>query len=310
MTRADRRPRHAAAVYDSPEDLQRRVLPWVRAGLERGEGVAAVVGDEAREVLRDGLGPDADQVSWALPGVDFRHVGRAFEALRQQLRGPGAPARVLTENLTCGGPGRPAAHLRADAVSNDTHPPTVSWACLYDRRHHRARLLELARQAHPLLLDAAGRAVPSDCHVDADTLVTAEPGPLSDVPREVPLDLAAGGFADLPAVRHRVASVAGPLGLAPADCHAVALATGEVVTNAVQHGAAPLRVRLWPHRRTLVVRVDDGGRGAALRAAGLRPPEMSGCPARGMWVVRQLADVVHVGVEPGCTSVELQFPLR
>jgi len=302
---------HHAAVYDSDEDLLGRVLPYLHVGLDRDEPVVAVVSEHAEAVLRYGLGADAERVHWQLPGADFQRLGQTFETLRRHLAGAaaaGSPARLLTENDVGGGSGRGAAHLRWDAMTNQTWAGMSSaWACLYDRRRHRTTVLEQIARAHPLLLDADGRSATSRRYIDPDEFVAAKPGPLSAVPPAVALDRWAHGFGDLTLGRQRVGAAAHLLGLPEQECRDVELAVGEVITNALQHGVSPCRVRMWRHRDTLVVRVDDRGPGDGVMTAGLCPPALDGRPGRGMWLVRLLADVVHVGLDPDGTGVELQF---
>lgn len=43
-------PFHAAAVYNSDEDLRARVLTFMRAGLEGGEAVVVVVSERAEKI--------------------------------------------------------------------------------------------------------------------------------------------------------------------------------------------------------------------------------------------------------------------
>ena len=60
-------PSHAAAVYDSDEDLRARVLTFLRAGLEVGEAVVAVVSERAEKIIGAALGDDAERIRWGLP---------------------------------------------------------------------------------------------------------------------------------------------------------------------------------------------------------------------------------------------------
>ena len=56
---------HAAAVYDSDGDLRARVLTFLRAGLEGGEAVVAVVSERAEKIVGTALGYDAERIRWA-----------------------------------------------------------------------------------------------------------------------------------------------------------------------------------------------------------------------------------------------------
>jgi len=87
------------------------------------------------------------------------------------------------------------------------------------------------------------------------------------------------------------------------------VAAGEVIANAFRHGIMPGRLRVWGGGGAVTVRVDSGGPGDAVATAGFQPPDLAGGAGAGLWVARQLADVVHVETRPDGTSVELQFPL-
>lgn len=304
---------HSVAFYDTDSDLVGRALPYLRAGLVRDESLVVVVSRRAERALRDALGAEAHAVCWRVPGADLRHLGAGFEALRAFLDrrcAAGTPTRLVMEDDGGSGIGRGPARTRADAVTNEVWAGYgFPWLCLYDRHRFRPTTIEQVARVHPLLVDAAGAQVANPGYVAAEHYVAERPGPLSAVPETPALDLRPRALVDLPTVRHRVVEVALRLGLSEDACREVELATGEVVTNAFEHGRPPHRVRVWTDRGAVVVRVDDGGPGTGLATAGLRPPEPGVLTGRGMWVVRQVAAVVHVGTGPDGTGVELQFPL-
>jgi anti-sigma regulatory factor (Ser/Thr protein kinase) len=88
----------------------------------------------------------------------------------------------------------------------------------------------------------------------------------------------------------------------------VDVAANEIVTNALQHGGGHCRVRAWGDGRVVIVRVDNPGTGDSTATAGFRSPRRADRSGAGMWLARQLADVVHVGQDPSGTGVELRFP--
>ena len=82
-----------------------------------------------------------------------------------------------------------------------------------------------------------------------------------------------------------------------------------MIANAFRHGIMPGRVRVWRATSALIVRVDSGGPGEAVATAGFQPPDLAAGSGAGLWVARQLADVVHVETRSDGTTVELQFPI-
>ncbi len=84
---------------------------------------------------------------------------------------------------------------------------------------------------------------------------------------------------------------------------------GEIIANAFRHGILPGRVRVWRGHGAVFVRVDSSGPEAVVTTAGFQPPDLAAGSGAGLWVARQLADVVHVESRSDGTIVELQFPL-
>ena len=73
------------------------------------------------------------------------------------------------------------------------------------------------------------------------------------------------------------------------------MASHEVIGNALQHARPPCRVRAWRSAGVFHVRVDDGGPGTGVATAGYGPPATPASLGMGLWVARQLTDVVHPG---------------
>jgi len=56
---------HALVLYDSEQSLCARAVPHLRAGVDRGEAVLAVVSAGVQQILRSALGDDATRVQVA-----------------------------------------------------------------------------------------------------------------------------------------------------------------------------------------------------------------------------------------------------
>ena len=138
----------------------------------------------------------------------------------------------------------------------------------------------------------------------------AHPGPVSPLPPDIALEMKLTEVSDLAVARRRVADVARILGLAVADIRMAEVAAGEVIANTFRHGIMPGQVRVW------------GGDGAVSRPGRLQWPRggrrdrrfpapriWPGTAGAGLWVARQLANVVNVEIRSDATIVELQFPL-
>jgi anti-sigma regulatory factor (Ser/Thr protein kinase) len=307
-------PPHAVAVYESAEDLRRRVLPFLRSGLAAGDSTVAIVSAHAAAQLREALGADHDEIRWQPPGFSYRSLGPMFSNLHRFLTDQseaGNSVRLLAENPNVSDDARTAAYLRFEAASNDVlGAHGFPWVCLYDRRRCPAPVLEQATQVHPYLLDPDGHRVSSGAYLPPDTFLGAHPGPLSTVPPDVVLDTWVTTAGQVGGVRHAAGERASTLGLGAEDRYDFEVAAGEVLTNAVRHGERPCRVRVWATAGHVVLRVDDQGPGDDIATKGFRPPNPvhGHLGGMGVWMVRQLADAVHVNTGPAGTAVEVQFP--
>ena len=93
------------------------------------------------------------------------------------------------------------------------------------------------------------------------------------------------------------------------DADDVMIAIGEAVTNAVEHGTPPVRVRAWTADGLARVRVHDHGTTPIPATAGYRRPHHEFDRGYGLWVARQLADVVTTYSDRAGTTIALDFPL-
>ena len=113
----------------------------------------------------------------------------------------------------------------------------------------------------------------------------------------------------LPALRAKVLIQACRAGLSESRAADVVLAVHELAANAIRHGAGVGRLRIWKRTRELCCQVDDGDPPAPGTAASQASSAWPSRPGHGLWVVRQVADRVHVTSGPGGTRVKAVFSL-
>jgi anti-sigma regulatory factor (Ser/Thr protein kinase) len=89
----------------------------------------------------------------------------------------------------------------------------------------------------------------------------------------------------------------------------VVSAVSEAVTNGLQHGRPPVRVRAWTADRLARVHVHDRGLIPIPATAGYHRPPPEHDRGHGLWIARQLADIVTTHTDRGGTTVTLDFPL-
>ena len=85
------------------------------------------------------------------------------------------------------------------------------------------------------------------------------------------------------------------------------LALDEVIANAQEHGRPPITVVAWADGR-LVVEVSDVGAGFdRARVWSTHPPPPLGRRGRGLWIIRQLTDLVAISSGEDGTTVRIEL---
>jgi anti-sigma regulatory factor (Ser/Thr protein kinase) len=308
---------HTALIIDSDDTLDRLLVPVLRNHVDTGEPVLIVVSPHTERTLRERLGPDANAhaVTWGEPDAFYQRLGFAYETFRRYLQNQHAQGRrvhVIAEPdipTDLDTPvDRVAAYLSYESVCNNVYAdygcPVI---CLWDSRRHPTLVIENVRSIHDHELTAQGKQhsttfVPAHAYLAGRADVTMPPAP-----RTVDVDLTLSALPELGQGRTAITQWATARGFAPTATEQVAAAANEVLTNGLQHGLAPVRLRAWHHGSTLVVQVDDRGGRTIPPDAGYRPPAQSST-GLGLWVARQYADIVLTRTIPDHTAVRMYFP--
>ncbi len=184
-----------------------------------------------------------------------------------------------------------AALLRAQAES-----VTVAVASARDEALLRA-LLDDAEA----LTDVAFAALPAAVAAcfDAGALAPA-PAPVAERPLEP---------ADLRTLRRFVAAEAAQAGVARERIADVTVAAHEVAANACMHGGGDAVMRVWAESDCFCCEVADHGGGMHDPLAGLLAPPVTQASGRGLWLARQLCDLVQLRTGGAGTTVRLQVAL-
>ena len=111
--------------------------------------------------------------------------------------------------------------------------------------------------------------------------------------------------AELSTVRSRIRALAVESGFSD-RAGDLALAMDELVANAQEHGEPPIEITAWVDGRVIVEVRDHGDGFDRRRVWQSHPPDPNGRRGRGLWIVRQLVDVVTVRREEGCTIVRVE----
>jgi anti-sigma regulatory factor (Ser/Thr protein kinase) len=300
---------HPALIYSGMDDFIAATLPFISAGIDAGEPVFAAAGERELRALHDAFGDQEDVTlvdtrEWA-PHPATRL--RAFHTYVTERLDLGAPAIRLV--------GEPVWETRSEfnlewaryesALNAVFERSPVSLLCTYDATRLDPVILEGARITHPSLLDAEQVTVSDRYRQPAETLRAWMPElepPPADAPEYVKP-------SDVWAARAFVANSASRAGVAPHRLDDLALATTEIVANAVQHaGFFEPRLRVWTTPGLFHVQVDDRGPGVRDPLAGYRPPSMfDDGGGSGLWIARQVVDLVRIASTGRGTSVRISI---
>ena len=85
----------------------------------------------------------------------------------------------------------------------------------------------------------------------------------------------------------------------------MAMAANEVLTNALRYGRGAVALWGWPHDGRFLCQIQDDGPGIADPLAGYLPPADAMEAGRGLWLARQLVDLLQIVPNSTETTVRL-----
>jgi anti-sigma regulatory factor (Ser/Thr protein kinase) len=300
---------HAALIYDADSEMLAAMVPFLREGLAAGDRTMVFCNGRNAALLSDALGAD--------PRLGFLMRTNASQRLPRAIAG----ARDLVERELAAGVGRLRVvgdvdvlarardWTRFEAVVNRALAPYPMWmVCMYDRRRLSAELIAAAELVHPTLVGVGTRRS-SRRFVDPAKFLrrTAVDGP-EPIEATRPV-LVVDDPVDLYLLRARLHTALREAALSAEAVHQFVFAISEVTTNALLHGSAPVRVRLWSDGADRwLCAVSDRGRGFDDPFAGYLPAGYR-TDARGMglWLARQFCDQVTMTTTPGGFTVRLSI---
>jgi hypothetical protein len=300
--------RHAAAFHAGRKGCLRQLLPFVLAGVVRGEPILVVVPAPGIDTLRRALGEAAAAVEFAdMGGVganpaciipawqDFvdAHPGRHMRGVGEPIF-PGRSPDELTEYQH---------HERL--LNRALAGSQLFLVCPYDVEALPRRVIEEARRSHPFVY-ACGRVQRASAfkpQAAARGLSEAAlPEPESE-PDEFKFTAASLG-----ALRAFARSKLAGAGLAGDRALGFLTALGEVAANCVSHGGGGGTLRIWRTADSrLVCDVVGAGRIDDPLVDRRRPaPDQVG--GRGLWLANHLCDLVQLRSLP--TGVVARLHMR
>ncbi|MET9949965.1 sensor histidine kinase [Streptomyces sp. NPDC006339] len=295
--RTDERFVHPALFYRTEQEYTRQTVDFLRKGLAGGEPLAVAVPGPRLELIRNGLGADADGVLF----LDMTDVGRnPGRIIPRVLRGfadahPNGRVRIIGEPIWAGRSEveYPACAQHEALINAAFEGRAVTILCPYDETRLDARVIADARMTHPVLI-SEGREEESDAY-DWEAVVARYNETLAPVADSAVFAFDVDG---LPAARRFAVAEAARLGLAAQRLNDAELAVAELTTNSVLHGGGRGTLAVWSEAGSVVCEIRDAGR-LSDPLAGRRPAKPGQIGGRGLMLVHYVSDLVrvHTGAE-------------
>lgn len=302
---------HRAAYYSSSDDLLAVAEPMVREALRGSTPVVLIASAYTERRLRGVLGGSSAGLIHLMPPAPWLcGSGQAVVTQRtrelRELADWAGPVTVLAEHHPHRPGINPSAWVEADAAMNVALSALpITMTCLYPTELETETVSAAVRWNHPQLVDSAGAIRENPEFRPAAEVLAVHPvsAPLRLGAPDRELTFTPWQLLEL---RAAVAEAAVALGLATDKAQDFVLAVNEVASNAVEHGYGVGQLQLWQRDDRLVCEVHDKG---TLREPlpGLRPPHPSAPRGRGIWIARQLCDLLHVWTDSYGTHVRLQI---
>lgn len=298
---------HPALLYADAGEFVEGMVPFLRAGIENDETVFVAARADYLDAVRDELGADAVAARWADTRIWHPHHASRLRAFYELISGSpeGTRFRLVGEPIWPEHPEHVREWQRYESALNAILAPfAVSLLCLYDASALEPSVLETARRTHPWVeIGRIGSA--SDTFEEPGAFLrrwsaepTAPPVPAEVVDRNDDLARARGHILD-----RAIAA-----GVDPGTAVALSIAANEVLTNALVHGGGEARLSIWAEDGRFICQVEDAGVGIEDPIAGYRPPG-GGIGGRGLWLARQLVDLMEILPSERGATIRLHAPV-
>jgi len=277
--------RHNALLYESEDEYLARAVPFLKAGIEAGEGAVVAHTKPGLAMMREALGPEAARVTFVDVSAAYTRPARTLAAYHQvyveQLQK--TPTLRAVADVQFGpNPNEWDLWTGYEAVFNRSFGHLPAWVlCSYDANGTPDPIIEGVWQTHPEVV-AGGTWNSSDHYEDPDHLlrrIAPPPAPLTGLR---PIQYGRGTEE----LREQLAGELAAAEISEAQTLDLLLAATEIANNAMQHGGGIQEVRVGRARGRFVCEIVDRGDGFDDPAAGYLAPR-AGIGA-GLWVARQL----------------------
>ncbi|GLZ46404.1 anti-sigma regulatory factor [Actinomycetospora sp. NBRC 106375] len=306
--------RHLAVVHDDADELVTTLAPLLDAARAQHALVWAAVDGPIRRAVERYLGDAAEDVVFSEPAQPYSYSGqttaaRRAERLREMVdvdRG----ALILSDTSTIGGSGPdaspPDVWSVVDASCNLalTGLP-VTLVCLCAAAGASEASERFRYWNHPELFVGA-TASPNPRYRLPEDVLAAFPAPPAPVLGPPDHETAFDGVGALRAIRQVTRHRGEDAGLDDDQVDGLVLAIAELVSNSIEHGAGRGTMSWWTRPGRIVAEIHDVGH-MTTTTPGLRRPSIRSPRGRGVWLARQLSDVLHLWTGDDGTHVRLEL---
>jgi anti-sigma regulatory factor (Ser/Thr protein kinase) len=277
--------RHGALVYESQDEYLARAVPFLREGLDAGEGAIVAHTKPGLSMMRAALGPDAAHVTFVDVSTAYTRPTRTLASYHavyvEQLRKT-SRVRAVADVQFGPDPAEWDRWAAYEAVFNLSFAHLPTWVlCSYNANGTPDPIIDGVWQTHPEVVDRDGWST-SDRYEDPDELLRRITPPPEAFPelRSIPFG------RDVEELRERLARELVAEGLSESQILDMLVAATEVATNAEQHGGGVKEVRVGRAQGRFVCEIVDRGEGFDDPTAGYLAPRPG--IGSGLWIARQL----------------------
>jgi anti-sigma regulatory factor (Ser/Thr protein kinase) len=292
--------RHNALVYESEDAYLARSVPFLKEGIEAGEGAIVAHTRPGIASMREALGADAAHVTFVDVSASYTrpaHTLAAYHAVYAEQLARTPVLRAVADVQFGPDPSEWDLWTGYEAVFNRSFGHLPVWVlCSYNANGTPDQVIEGVWQTHPeVVTDDAWRR--SDRFEHPDHLlrrIAPAPSVLTGL-----RSISHGG--SLEELREQLARELAADGVSATQSLDMLLAASEVAVNATQHGRGIRDVRVGRERGRYVFEIIDRGDGFDDPTAGYLAPRSG--TSTGLWVARQLTwEIEHVHAPDGFTA--------
>jgi anti-sigma regulatory factor (Ser/Thr protein kinase) len=296
---------HDMLVHDgADEQYVEGATTFVQRGLESGGQVLVHGSPERVDLLRATLGTH-ERLDYGLDADLYQSPMSTLFAYQRTMATAREPLELWAFGSVLFGPDASGheAWVRYEAAVNEALRPYVFHGlCTYDALALPADTIAAARVTHPVVGAGAARATSLEYQSPEEYLAhggVGVPAAPAGPPRTVAALRSVDDLREARLLLHETAVSSTALATSVIDEFAGAV--NEVLTNALLHGRAPVRLWVWADSSSLTCEVTDTGPGPDNPLAGYRYPAPDG--PRGLWTARQLCGGLYIGTnaDGGCS---------